>query len=244
MVLLRHSLVALAVVAVSSTAMANITSVAATSSAYVAHNNVASNPVTVFSSSVSGVPHSFYSPYTLSSPGTMNYSSEVSTSAAITQNTATSFEFRSTFAADVACFGSPNGVTTGNVGAGLGSTVSFTLDAPGTLTIFSTNTVTNTAVGSQQAAATTSKIIWLNNSVVYSTFSDGTLVIPLLAGSHQVDVSEGASASFVSSPIIPADSASAFGTTRTRILIQSVPEPTSVAAIGLGLAALIRRRKR
>jgi hypothetical protein len=174
----------------------------------------------------------------------MNYSSEVSTSAAITQNTATSFEFRSTFAADVACFGSPNGVSTGSAQAGLGSTISFTLNAPGTLSIFSTNTVTNTSVGSPQASGQTYKYVELNNTIVFSGFADGTLVIPLLAGSHQVDIGQGALASFVSSPLNVTDFATAYGTTRTRILIQSVPEPGTFAAIGLGIAAVMRRRKR
>lgn len=242
--MLKHHLVAVVTLGISSCAFANIVSATGTAGSYVVHKNVSSNPVNVFFSSASGVPHSFYSPLTISSPGTMNYSSEVATSGVVTVNTPTVWEYQTTFAADLGCFGAPNvGPSTGYAEATLGSSFTVNLDAPGTLQVFSTNTVLNTSVGSPQAGASLNKWVELNGNPIYVTYTDGFISIPLAAGSHTIDFSELALASFAASPLNATDSAFAYGSSRTRFRIESVPEPGTFA-LGVGLLALVRRRRR
>ncbi|MBL8087173.1 MAG: PEP-CTERM sorting domain-containing protein [Chthonomonas sp.] len=225
-------------------AFANITGFTAAVNSGVVHKNASSNPLNVYYASASGIPHSFSDPLTISSPGTMNYSSQVSTAGQMTINTPTVWEYRSTFAGDVGCYGSPNmGISTGYAEIGFSSWFTVTLDAPGTLYAYSTNTVANLTFGSLQSTAALRKSIQVNGVFIHGTFSDGAYVVPLAAGVHSVQIDEQALASFVASPLNPTDSAFAYGTSRTRVRIESVPEPGTMA-VGLGLAALLLRRRR
>ena len=121
--------------------------------------------------------------------------------------------------------------------------VSVTLDAPGTITFQSYNSVFQGSTGSNWATAGGGKLFWLDNTLVHSSYSDATYVIPVSAGSHFVEVYEKINPSFIAGPE-PSDFASVYATSRSRVLIGSVPEPGVSLMAVLGLAGMAWRRGR
>lgn len=232
------------------TGSANITGLTMTSTSNAVQNDV-SLGANAFYQTASGVPHTFTSPFDLSTVGTMNYTTMSTNTASVVTNTSTTLDFRSTFAGEVSSYGSPNPdglgnlVYTGFSTVTLTTMLTFTLTAPGTVQLFSTNSTSNTSVGSMNAAASANKLMWLDGSIEHGTFSDGAYLFAVGAGTHSVQIQESVFANFVSSPLIGSDSAYAYGASRSRVLIQSVPEPGSLLALGaLSLMLVARRRGR
>jgi hypothetical protein len=196
----------------------------------------------IFSQAVSGSPIALSSPLTVSSTGFLNYTTEASIQTGFTINTPTVLQYDSFFAGDTQMFGAGQNFSGGNARVNLNSQFSVTLSEPGTVTFTSYNTAQSSFVQNplQGGAANRIKIFWLNGTLVHSTYSNGSYTFPLAAGSHSFEELQDVASIFSGPP----NSVASFGTSRTRIRIESVPEPATMLALGLGVAALLRRSKK
>ncbi len=223
---------------------ASITSISLSSFAGVQHNDTSSNPIDVFSQTTNAFPLTLYSPLTVTTVGTMNYQTEASLQGAATVSTSTTYQLDTFFAGDATTYGTANPPAySGNSTIALNIMVTFTLDAPGTITFNSYNSLFQGSTGSNWATAGGGKLFWLDNTLVHSSYSDATYVIPVSAGSYFVQVYEEIKPSFIAGPP-PSDFATVYATSRTKVLIESVPEPGSFLLAVLSLAGLAWRRGR
>jgi hypothetical protein len=220
-------------------AHSSITSVSGAGSASAAHTDVFSGGTPIFMQSYSGaMPFALTSPLTQSDPGPgfLVYSTQASITVGVTVSTPSFLQYDSYFAGYVEMYGERPDTFGGNARVGMNASVNFTLDSPGTVNISSYNSLLSNVVGSPVS----SKLIWFDGVLIQTSFADGNYVIPVSAGPHSFqeipDLIAGFSGTYNSKALQ--------GTSRTRLTVEAIPEPTSLLTVVIGLAGFAWRRGR